>query len=95
MGILFSMGHSGRKAEVKGILLQISWRIKILKILCRVSTPLNHRDDFGRRVNGVMMPLHQWDANLLFIQYMRRAYAIRPYGIVGKYSLGSHFHIMK
>ena len=81
------MGESGRIAEVKGILLQISGRIKILKILCRVSAPLNHRDDFGRRVSGVMMPLHQWDANLLFIQYMRRAYAIRPYGIVGKYSL--------
>src|SRR5690606_27775560 len=29
--------------------------------------------------------------HLLFIQNMRRAYAIRPYGIVAKYSLGGHF----
>ncbi len=31
------------------------------------------------------------NANLLFIQNMRRAYAIRPYGIVVKNSLGGHF----
>ena len=31
------------------------------------------------------------NTNLLFIQNMRRAYAIRPYGIVAKNSLGGHF----
>ncbi len=30
----------------------------------------------------------------LFIQNMKRANAIRPYGIVDKYSLGSHIHTM-
>src|SRR5690606_17130979 len=31
------------------------------------------------------------NVNLLFIQNMRRAYAIRPYGIVANNSLGGHF----
>src|SRR5690606_12089939 len=38
---------SGAELPIPLILVQISWRIKILKILCRVSTSLNHRDDLG------------------------------------------------